>query len=96
MLDFSLRRSKLQQAVSKLLVFEINVVNGGLYQALHHGIEANAARGLLRNPQHTAALGTNFHLQFLVAGSFLLGGVGVDDFVAHTNQPNASAFLRLH
>src|SRR5438552_11910940 len=43
------------------LVLVIDFPDGGLHQALHHGVEADAALGALRGAQHAGGIGADFH-----------------------------------
>src|SRR5438105_15812746 len=79
-----------------LLVFGVDVPHRRLHQALHHGVQPDAALRALRHAHHARRIGADFHLQLLVTLGHLLGGAGVHDLVAHADQPDAGRLARLH
>src|SRR6187551_1521839 len=67
-----------------------------LDQALHHRVEAHAALLALRHAEDRACLRADLHLLLGVAGRDLLGRLGVDDLVAHADDPHAGRLAGLH
>ena len=67
-----------------------------LHEALHHRVEAHAALLRLRHAEHRLGRGADLHLLLGVALRDLLGRLGVDDLVAHADQPDAGRFARVH
>jgi hypothetical protein len=75
-----------------LLVAGIHFGDARLHQALYQAVERESAWGSFRNAEHGGRLRSEFHLVFDVAGSDLLGGVGVENLVAQADDPDTGRF----
>src|SRR4030095_7479993 len=82
--------------LASLLVFVIDFPDALLHEALHHRVETYAALLRLRDAEHRLRRGAHFHLLLGVALRDLLGRLGVDDLVAHADEPDTGRFARVH
>src|SRR5205085_4684131 len=81
--------------IVRSLVFAVDFPYRLLHQPLHHRVEGQAALLRLGHAHHRARLGADLHLLLGVALRELLGGLGVDDLVAHADHPHAGGFAAL-
>src|SRR6185503_21028649 len=79
-----------------LLVLAVDLPDRLLHEALHHRVERHAAFLRLRNAEHRRRLRADLHLLLGVALRDLLGRLGVDDLVAHADDPHAGGLAGMH
>src|SRR5204863_102654 len=70
--------------------------DGFLHEPLYHRIQPDTALLRLRDTQHRLRRRAYFHFFFGISVPDLLGRFGVDDLVAHADEPDAGRFIRVH
>src|SRR5579859_715655 len=72
-----------------LLIFVVDIPHALLNQPLHHGVERDPALRLARDSCNRRRLSPYLHLLLGVALGDLLAGGGIQELVAHADDPYA-------
>src|SRR5438128_12021715 len=80
-------------ALNRSLVLAVDVPHRLLHEALDHGVERHAALLRLVHPERARRGRTELHLFLGIARGDLPGRLGVDDLVAHPDDPDAGRFV---